>query len=179
MSDRWQLFELYRILHTKGLGPLEPRLHTHADGYKLRLVYVLPTGLAKRSLAAILNSLNGTRPFNWLPTRWPVPTHTLAEWCPMVDASTSWGYGGCLLVGDTLQYFGGRWPPHICEKIVIPIFVLEALAVIMGTLTWGHLFYGRKLITRSDMSGNIFYSLPHSFVTFVIDVNYTLITYSF
>ena len=70
----------------------------------------------------------------------------------MVDAATSRGYGGVLLKDDSLSYFGGVWPEDVRVDRIIPIFVLEALAAILGTLTWGHLFRGKKIILRSDSS---------------------------
>jgi hypothetical protein len=147
VTTRWRLQELYRVLHTPGFGPLEVRLQHQSDSYPLRKRFVLPTSLAKRTLAAVLHTLGGERKFNWSPTPWPTPTHTLTEWCPMLDAAT---FGGVLLVGSTLYYFSGKWPAFVRDEIVIPIFVLEALTVILGALTWGHLFQGKKVLFRSD-----------------------------
>ncbi len=70
----------------------------------------------------------------------------------MVDAATSRRYGGVLLLNGVLTYFGGVWPVDVREDRVISIFVLEALAAILGILTWGHLFRGKKIILRSDSS---------------------------
>ena len=70
----------------------------------------------------------------------------------MVDAATSRGYGGVLFTNGHLTYFGGMWPQQVIDDRIIPIFVQEALAVILGTLTWGSFFLGKKIIVRSDSS---------------------------
>ena len=70
----------------------------------------------------------------------------------MVDAATSRGYGGVLLTNGHLTLFGDLWPQEVIDDRIIPIFVLEALAVILGTLTWGSQFHGKKIIVRSDSS---------------------------
>ena len=60
------------------------------------------------------------------------------------------------MVDRTMRYFGGKWPEEVIEQTKIPIFALEALTVILGALTWGHLLKGRRVIFRSDSSNTCF-----------------------
>ena len=60
------------------------------------------------------------------------------------------------MINSSMFYFGGRWPTWVTETDLIPIFALEALTVILGALTWGHLLEGKKVIFRSDSSNTCF-----------------------
>jgi len=72
----------------------------------------------------------------------------------MTDAATTRGYGGVLLRQNTLQFFGGLWPDKIRLSTVIPIFVLEALTVVLGALTWAQQLHNKKVIFRCDSSNS-------------------------
>jgi hypothetical protein len=75
---------------------------------------------------------------------------------PIVDAASTLGYGGCLLVSNQVFFFGGMWPDFVRNTTDIPIFVLEAIAVLMGMFTWAKWLRSKKFIFRSDSSNVCF-----------------------
>ena len=72
----------------------------------------------------------------------------------MMDAATTRGYGGVLLHHNTLYYFGGLWPDYIRLHKVIPIFVLEAITVVIGAFTFAEFLHNKKVILRCDSSNS-------------------------
>jgi len=139
---RWRLLPLYQVLHAQGVG--------------VHKTTVIPSATAKRCLQFVLSTLHVEAPILRQPTMWPTPSDTLIEMMPIVDAASTLGYGGCLLVGKKVYYFGGMWPDYIRHTKHIPIFVLEAVAVLMGLFTWAPLLRRRKFIFRSDSTNVCF-----------------------
>ena len=154
--SRWRLAPLYATLHGEGSGRFIPvpryaSADTRASWHGKR-EHVLPSEAAKRSFRTVLNTLHERRDIDIQPTPWPSPTAAICDGLPTYDASTRHGYGGVLKTGTTMEFFGAKWPEWVRTNDFIPIFLLEAMAVLIGAATWGHKFEGRKMLFRSDSS---------------------------
>ena len=139
---RWRLLPMYQVLHAHGVGELKTT--------------VTPSATARRCLKFVLSTLDAHSPILQQPIIWPQPSDSLIQMMPIVDAASTLGYGGCLLVGAKVYFFGGMWPDFVRDTTDIPIFVLEAIAVLMGLFTWAHLLRRKRLIFRSDSSNVCF-----------------------
>jgi hypothetical protein len=139
---RWRLLPMYQVLHAHGIGELRTA--------------VTPSATARRCLKFVLSTLDTHSPILQQPIIWPQPSDSLIQMMPIVDAASTLGYGGCLLVGAKVYFFGGMWPDFVRDTTDIPIFVLEAIAVLMGLFTWAHLLRRKRLIFRSDSSNVCF-----------------------
>lgn len=139
---RWRLGDLYTLVYADGVPG-------HPD-------QVFASVRAKRSLAFVMDTLHLRSPLRYCPTRWPVPRAVMCDGAPLMDASTSVGYGGVLKIGSTVQYYRGTWPETVLSSGALRIDLLEALTVILTALTWGHTFSGHKVLFRSDNSGAVF-----------------------
>jgi hypothetical protein len=139
---RWRLLPLYQVLHALGIGN--------------RKTTVIPSATARRCLQFVMATLDAHAPILRQPTMWPQPSDTLIQMMPIVDAASTLGYGGCLLVSNQVFFFGGMWPDFVRNTTDIPIFVLEAIAVLMGMFTWAKWLRSKKFIFRSDSSNVCF-----------------------
>ena len=116
---------------------------------------VTPSARARVSVRNVLESLDEARSLFHRPTSWTMPTMEVVEMCPNGDASQKHGYGGSLLLEETLFYFSGRWSDRL-KAAKVNIAVLEAWVILMITTTWGHLFEGKKMVIRTDSAASCF-----------------------
>ena len=126
------------------MGPIYKVVHAPGDAPE-----VIPSERARACIQKVLASLEERRSFFHRPTKWVLPEAEIVNMMPNSDASKTVGFGAVMLVGETLQYFHGKWPKPILEGD-LGIAILEAWAILMVATTWGKLFTGTKTIFRTD-----------------------------